>query len=136
MLTRSAVLLPLVALGFAPAAVNMYVILVGLQAVLAHANLGLRFGVLEYLFVLPRYHHWHHSSDDEAIDKNYVAHLPAIDWIFGTFYMPKDSTAWPRKYGTIGIPLPKGIVRQFFYPFQQQAKTIRSGLRQEHKRAA
>jgi lathosterol oxidase len=45
-LTRSAVLLPLVALGFAPAAVNMYVILVGLQAVLAHANLGLRFGWL------------------------------------------------------------------------------------------
>jgi sterol desaturase/sphingolipid hydroxylase (fatty acid hydroxylase superfamily) len=42
-LTRSAVLLPLVVLGFAPAAVNAYVILVGLQAVLAHANLRLRF---------------------------------------------------------------------------------------------
>jgi sterol desaturase/sphingolipid hydroxylase (fatty acid hydroxylase superfamily) len=50
-LTRSAVLLPLVVLGFAPAAVNAYVILVGLQAVLAHANLRLDFGWLEYVLV-------------------------------------------------------------------------------------
>ncbi|HEY1797388.1 MAG TPA: hypothetical protein VGG57_14850 [Stellaceae bacterium] len=50
-----------------------------------------------------------------------------IDWVFGTFYMPRDGKIWPRGYGTIGIPLPKGIVRQFCYPFQQKAKTIRGG---------
>ena len=48
-------------MGFSPDAVNAYVILVGLQAVLAHANLGLDFGWLEYLLVTPRYHHWHHA---------------------------------------------------------------------------
>ena len=36
LLTRSLVLLPLVLLGFAPEAINAYVVLVGLQAVLAH----------------------------------------------------------------------------------------------------
>jgi len=61
---------------------------------------------------------WRHSSDEEAIDKNYVAHLPVIDRLFGTFYMPKDKQIWPRRYGTVGVPLPKGIVRQFFYPFR------------------
>jgi sterol desaturase/sphingolipid hydroxylase (fatty acid hydroxylase superfamily) len=29
---------------------------------------------LKYVLTSPRYHHWHHSSDEEAIDKNYVAH--------------------------------------------------------------
>lgn len=58
---RSAVLLPLLILGFSASAVNAYVVLVGLQAVLAHANLGIRFGPLEYLLVLPRYHHWQHA---------------------------------------------------------------------------
>lgn len=76
----------------------------------------------------PRYHHWHHSSDEEAIDKNYVGHLPVIDWLFGTFYMPKDHEVWPRRYGTIGEPLPKGILRQSIYPFKK-AKTSGSGLR-------
>jgi len=136
LVTRTLVLIPAFVLGIAKEPLTVYIIFAGFQAGLIHANIRWDLGPLKYVFCSPRYHHWHHSSDDEAIDKNYVAHLPAIDWIFGTFYMPKDSTAWPRKYGTIGIPLPKGIVRQFFYPFQQQAKTIRSGLRQEHKRAA
>ena len=42
-----------------------------------------------------------------------------IDWLFGTFYMPKDKQVWPRRYGTVGVALPKGIVRQFFYPFRR-----------------
>src|ERR1700730_14686234 len=67
----------------------------------------------------PRYHHWHHWSDEEAIDKNYVAHLPVIDWLFGTFYLPKDNQSWPRRYGTVGASLPKRIVRQFFCPFRR-----------------
>ena len=43
-LTRSAVLMPLVVLGFSAPAINAYVILVGIQAVLAHANLRINFG--------------------------------------------------------------------------------------------
>jgi len=57
----------------------------------------------------------------------YVAHLPAIDWLFGTYYLPRDKHVWPRRYGTIGVPMPKGIVRQFFYPFRAQAKMMRPG---------
>jgi hypothetical protein len=39
--------------------------------------------------------------------------------------MPKDKQIWPRRYGTIGVPLPKGIVRQFFYPFRRHRPASR-----------
>ncbi|HWE47158.1 MAG TPA: sterol desaturase family protein [Caulobacteraceae bacterium] len=78
-LTRCSVLLPLVVLGFSPNAVNAYVVLVGVQAVLAHANMRLDFGWLEYVICSPRYHHWHHARDDAYVDANYAIHLPVID---------------------------------------------------------
>ncbi len=116
-LTRSFVLLPLIALGFAPAAVNAYVILVGLQAVLAHANLGLRFGWLEYVLVLPRYHHWHHARDRDYVDVNYAIHLPLVDLLMGTFKLPRDN-AFPGEYGILKPEtVPPDIVRQHLAPF-------------------
>jgi hypothetical protein len=58
-----------------------------------------------------------------------------IDWLFGTFYLPRDKNVWPRRYGTVGIPLPKGIIRQFFCPFHRHSKTMRPGTK-ERRRAA
>ncbi|MFC7694225.1 sterol desaturase family protein [Paeniroseomonas aquatica] len=79
---------------------------------------GLEFGPLKYLVATPLFHHWHHSSEKEAIDTNYAAHLPMIDRLFGTYHMPRDR--WPKKYGVAGAPLPKGMLRQFLYPFQRR----------------
>lgn len=116
-LTRSAVLVPLVCLGFAAPAVNAYVILVGLQAVLAHANLGIRFGWLEYLLVLPRYHHWHHARERSYVDVNYAIHLPLVDMLMGTFKLPRDQS-WPSEYGVLKPEtVPQGIVAQHLAPF-------------------
>ncbi len=116
-LTRGAVLLPLVILGFSQAAINAYVVLVGLQAVLAHANLGLRFGFLEYLLVLPRYHHWHHAREPGYVDVNYAIHLPLVDMLMGTFKLPRDGS-WPAEYGVLKPEtVPGGIWRQHLMPF-------------------
>jgi lathosterol oxidase len=113
------VLLPLVVLGFAAAAINAYVILVGLQAVLAHANLGLRFGWLEKVLVLPRYHHWHHARDPAYVDANYAIHLPIIDRLLGTQRLPADGS-WPAEYGVLDPEsVPKGIWRQHLAPFRR-----------------
>lgn len=118
LLTRSAVLLPLVVLGFAPAAVNAYVILVGIQAVLAHANLRINFGWLEYVLVTPRYHHWHHARERDYIDVNYAIHLPLVDMLMGTFKRPPIG-AWPNEYGVMKLEtVPAGFVRQTFMPFK------------------
>lgn len=117
-LTRSAVLLPLLVLGFSAQAVNAYVVLVGLQAVVAHANLGIRFGWLEYLLVLPRYHHWHHARHKDYLDVNYAIHLPLVDMLMGTFKLPRDGS-WPEEYGVMKLEtVPRGIVAQHLMPFQ------------------
>ncbi len=115
-LTRSMVLLPLLWLGFEPAVVNAYVILVGLQAVLAHANLGLRFGWLEYVLVLPRYHHWHHARDPAYAHKNFAIHLPLVDMLMGSFKLPPRE--WPQEYGVHDPDsVPRGIWKQHLMPF-------------------
>jgi sterol desaturase/sphingolipid hydroxylase (fatty acid hydroxylase superfamily) len=117
-LTRSAVLLPLLVLGFSPEAINAYVVLVGLQAVLAHANLGLDFGWLEYVLVTPRYHHWHHAREPEYVDVNYAIHLPLVDMLMGTFKLP-PRREWPREYGVLKLEtVPDGILAQHLMPFR------------------
>jgi sterol desaturase/sphingolipid hydroxylase (fatty acid hydroxylase superfamily) len=116
LMTRSAVLLPLVVLGFSPGAINAYVILVGVQAVLAHANLRLDFGWLEYLLVTPRYHHWHHARHADYIDVNYAIHLPLVDMLMGTFRRPPRG-AWPDEYGVMKLEtVPRGFWSQAWMP--------------------
>ncbi|MGA8256979.1 MAG: sterol desaturase family protein [Nocardioides sp.] len=116
--TRSAVLLPLLVLGFSTSILNAYVILVGLQAVVAHANIGVRFGWLEYVLVLPRYHHWHHARHVDYWDRNYAIHLPIIDMLMGSFKLPQDGS-WPEEYGVLRLEtVPHGIVAQHLMPFR------------------
>jgi sterol desaturase/sphingolipid hydroxylase (fatty acid hydroxylase superfamily) len=116
LVTRSAVLLPLVVLGFSAEAVNAYVILVGVQAVLAHANLRVDFGWLEYVLVTPRYHHWHHARRADFVDVNYAIHLPLVDMLMGTFKRPPRGT-WPDEYGVMKLEtVPEGFWQQSLMP--------------------
>ena len=134
MVTRSAVLIPLMLLGVSPQAMNAYVIIVGVQAVLSHANLRVGAGWLRYVVVTPHYHHWHHSADPAYADKNFAIHLPVIDMIFGTFKVPPHQ--WPDSYGVIDEPLPGDILGQHLYPFRSRQPTAatahdRHGLHNE-----
>ena len=113
--TRSTVILPIYLLGFAENAINAYVVWVSVQGLLIHSNTGIRFGPLKYLFVTPHFHHWHHSADAEAIDKNYAANLPLLDMLFGSYVGNHDR--WPETYGVVGKPLPTGFLSQHLYPF-------------------
>lgn len=118
MLTRSAVLLPLLVLGFNQDVVNAYIILVGAQAVIAHANIGINFGFLEKVLVLPRYHHWHHARHKDYWDCNYAIHIPLVDMLMGTYRLPKDGS-WPEEYGVLKLEtVPEGFVAQLIMPFQ------------------
>ncbi len=118
LLTRTAVLTPLVVLGFSAPAINGYVILVGVQAVLAHANLRINFGWLEYVLVTPRYHHWHHARHADYMDVNYAIHLPLVDMLMGSFKRPPANT-WPDEYGVMKLEtVPIGIVAQTLMPLR------------------
>lgn len=118
LMTRSAVLLPLVIAGFSAEAVNGYVILVGIQATLAHANLRTDFGPLEYLLVTPRYHHWHHARHIDYMDVNYAIHLPLVDMLMGTFKRPPRGE-WPEEYGVMKLEtVPRGFWPQIAMPLR------------------
>lgn len=116
---RSIAMTPLYLLGPDKAALDIYVIFAGFQAVFVHSNVGLSFGPLKYILCTPQYHHWHHSSEAPAIDTNYAVHMPLFDMIFGTYHMPDKH--WPAHYGTT-IRLPRTFTGQLLYPFKGRKK--------------
>jgi len=115
LLTRTLILAPIYVLGFSKEVIDAYIVVVGLQAVLNHCNVNIRLGPLRYLIVTPNFHHWHHSQDTEAIDKNYAAHFAFLDHLFGTA-VQSDRT-WPDRYGVKGDYMPEGFWRQVAFPF-------------------
>ncbi|WP_395007689.1 sterol desaturase family protein [Undibacterium sp.] len=113
--TRVLVLGSLYVLGFEKTVMDVYIIVVGFQAVFNHANVHLPWGPLKYLIVTPDFHHWHHSSDEIAIDKNYAAHFSFLDYVFGTAI--KGQTGFPKNYGVFGDYMPEGFMAQQSFPF-------------------
>ncbi|HEY9104773.1 sterol desaturase family protein [Chitinimonas sp.] len=114
--TRVLILGALYVAGFEKNVLDAYIIIVGFQAVFNHANVHLNWGPLRYVFVTPDFHHWHHSSDDEAIDRNYAAHFSFIDYIFGTAV--DSEKQFPEKYGVVGNYVPAGFLKQQAFPFK------------------
>jgi len=116
--TRVCVLAPLFVIGFSEAVINAYILIVGFQAVLNHANVHVPWGPLKYLIVTPDFHHWHHASDDEAIDRNYAAHYAFLDHLFGTAVQVPAHKPLPEKYGVVGDYMPDGWSAQQAFPFR------------------
>jgi sterol desaturase/sphingolipid hydroxylase (fatty acid hydroxylase superfamily) len=119
---RSTTVIPMIVLGFSQGAVNAYILVVYLYATFVHSNLGWKFGFLEKLLVTPRFHHWHHGIEKEAIDVNFAVHFPLFDKIFGTHHMPENGR-WPSGYGIGGHPVPKGYWQQFLHPFKRKKQS-------------
>ena len=115
LVTRTLVLAPIYVLGFSKEVIDAYILIVGFQAVFNHANVSVRLGPVRYLVVTPNFHHWHHSQDDEAIDKNYAAHFAFLDHLFGTAV--QSERLWPKRYGVVGDYVPDGFYRQLRFPF-------------------
>jgi len=113
LVARALVLVPIFLLGFPQDTIFAYLIFISVQSVLIHSNIKMNLGWLRYVIVTTQFHHWHHASDTEAIDKNYTAHTPIFDLLFGTWHLPKDR--WPVKYGTVK-PVPGGMLGQFLHP--------------------
>lgn len=113
-LLRSITSLPMFTLGFSPSAMQAYVAFVYVYSSLLHANLRGDFNRLGHWVATPRFHHWHHGLEKEAVDVNFAIHLPLLDKMFGTFYLPPGE--WPKNYG-VPEDVPKGYWAQMKYPF-------------------
>ena len=116
--TRGLVYVPIFVLGFSEQALMVYVLLVAAQATFIHANVRWEFRSVRRLIATPAFHHWHHSADREAVDKNFAVHTPLWDILFGTYYLP---ARWPTAYGLCGDrDVPARWITQLVYPFRRR----------------
>jgi len=58
---------------------------------------------------------WHHTSDEEGIDRNFAVFQSFIDQTFGTAYLPDH---WPQRYSTVRSEPPATFPSQLAYPFR------------------
>jgi sterol desaturase/sphingolipid hydroxylase (fatty acid hydroxylase superfamily) len=117
--TRSVAFAPVFVLGFSASALIAYLGFVSFHAVFIHANVRWRFPGLRWVISTPEYHHWHHTSDEEGIDKNFAQFLPFWDWLFGTIHLTNH---WPKNYGMVNFKPPETYLGQLLYPFRRKGK--------------
>ena len=119
--TRGLTYVPIFTLGFSERAVMAYVFLVAAQATFIHSNVRWEFRALRKLIATPAFHHWHHSAEREAVDKNFAVHTPIWDSLFGTYYLPNR---WPIEYGLAdGRDVPARWVAQLIYPLRRRSRS-------------
>ena len=120
--TRGATYIPIYVLGFSEPAFFAYLGIVVVQATFIHANVRWEFPRVSLLLATPCFHHWHHSAESDAVDKNFAVHMPIWDRLFGTYHMPGR---WPVSYGLAhGKTMPPGWPRQFVHPFQSKSDDV------------
>jgi len=112
---RGMTVIPMYVLGFAQPALYAYLLFVYVYSTYIHSNVRFDIEWLKPVFVTPRFHHWHHGLEREAVDVNFAIHFPVLDRVFGTYHMPRGR--WPEDYGVSSQPVPHGFVRQLVYPF-------------------
>jgi sterol desaturase/sphingolipid hydroxylase (fatty acid hydroxylase superfamily) len=132
---RIAQVLPLYWLGFSGAVLAGIVPLLTFYALLLHANVSWTYGRFKYCIASPAFHRWHHTSEEEGLDKNFSGLFPFIDLAFGTFYMPEGQQ--PQRFGIVNDDVPSGLLGQLAYPFRRSrsAGSSGSGSRQMRTRA-
>ena len=114
---RAVTATPMFVAGFTEGALQVYILIVYVYSSLLHSNLQIEPKWLAKVLATPRFHHWHHGIEREAIDVNFSIHFPLFDRLFGTHHMPEDR--WPEGYGIKGHPVPTGYWRQMLYPFRR-----------------
>lgn len=100
------------------AALPFVVLIIAFQTVWIHSNTRWGGGLLEYVLVTPRIHHWHHADNKKAYNTNFAVQFSFIDRIFGTYRAPEN--IWPGKYG-VSSHVPDGYLQQFVWPFKTEA---------------
>ena len=99
-----AIILPIWIMGYRQEVVTMFLMINGMHGLISHFNVDVRMGWLNYVFVGPELHRYHHSARI-AECKNYGATLSIYDLIFGTLVYhpgipPQDLGVFPES----GLP--------------------------------
>ena len=87
----------------------------GLLGILNHSNIRVTFGPLEHVIATPKFHRWHHTSEELGLDKNFATVFTFWDRLFGTFYNPKE---FPQEFGLFGEEIKENIFSHLIHPFK------------------
>jgi sterol desaturase/sphingolipid hydroxylase (fatty acid hydroxylase superfamily) len=82
-----------------------------------HANLNWTLGPFRYVLASPVFHRWHHTAASRGGEKNFASTFPALDLLFGTYYMPPKTL--PDAYGVSDAAFPASFGAQMIYPFHR-----------------
>lgn len=116
---------PFLLLGYSPGPLVALPPLITFYCIYSHANVPWSYGPLRYLLVSPVYHRWHHTSEQEGMDKNFASLFPWVDALFGTFYLPRGRQ--PVVFGVANETVPENLVGQMLYPFRWRRQPAPTG---------
>ncbi len=101
------IVVPIWVMGYDELVVTVFLMLNSMHGLISHFNVDARIGFMNYMFIGPELHRYHHS-EKMSEGKNYGATLSLFDLIFGTFvYKPGVAPAElgvhsPRSYPKYG----------------------------------
>lgn len=98
-------------IGFSPFALLLAVPASNISGTFSHCGGDVKAGLLNYVFVTPEVHRWHHSAqvpEGYGYSCNYGVEFSFWDIIFGTFYLPQKNgvAVQPERIGYPGGGLP------------------------------
>lgn len=113
-----AIILPIWLMGYDQRVVAMFLMINGLHGAISHFNVDIRAGWMNYLFIGPELHRYHHSADPSE-GKNYGATLALYDLLFGTFvYRPGRPPAELGVNAEQNLPAYEKTLRVLAVPFR------------------
>jgi len=114
---------PLIWLGFPPAAVFLTLSVNLLYQYWLHTTWIPKLGWLEYVFNTPSHHRVHHASNAEYLDANYGGVLIVFDRLFGTYIEERADV--PGRYGLVKPLLSYNPIRIAFHDWVQMGRDLR-----------
>jgi sterol desaturase/sphingolipid hydroxylase (fatty acid hydroxylase superfamily) len=116
------VFLALGIVGFSTPALLIAFTVANISGIFSHCGADLRSGFLNYLFVTPEVHRWHHAADvpqGYGYSCNYGIEFSFWDVIFGTYYLPRENgqAVQPERIGhPSGIPDERNYLKLLLEP--------------------
>jgi len=113
----------LATVGFNPSALLISFTVANISGIFSHCGADLRGGFLNYLFVTPEVHRWHHAADvpqGYGYSCNYGVEFSFWDIVFGTYYLPRQNgeTLQPVRIGhPSGLPDESNYLKILLDPF-------------------
>ena len=105
---------PFICLGVSKEVIALHLVIYGLNGFLRHANIDMKFGVLNYVISTNELHRWHHSKLIHESNSNYGSDTMIWDVMFGTFYWPRRSEV--GELGLYNSNYPEDLAGQMVAP--------------------